>query len=524
MYARSVPTEGMAVCKPVLAVPAGNANVTVRKKSVKSHRAPEPPKKASDTPSLISNKTAAVMSPSTSAKRKHVPIAAGVKGRLLPAQPDTVPKEMTPDTTSTTSSTRDTTSSYSSSITRDTTTRDTTTRDTSTTRDTTTTSSISSRTSTRDTRSFSVASAKTEPGRAPPSDESSWTGGSGRAGKPSNRVQAMQRFHTRASSVTDLDTYLPLAKQKLSQKYRKEAKLEEDKPMSVKDRIAQYSRPGSSASPSPVVDSPTEKKRVAVGVALKNTVSRDKKIATSSRSKIEIDGSLRKSTSIRKRRPRLKPNHRRLVQAQTIQRDRSILEQKMTDFEQQAADIEQQLRTPENSHDDALLSQFLEVVNIKNNLTRRENELHLCEKYLQLLDEQDQLEAELRYTMDLPETIKSLDEKVEEEELILRKFDVVNRRDYLLTQLHEDKKREEEEDERIQEMLTSKGISSNKYGYNSDCFITIEDLLEANGEDSGYNDDMDDEPPTPDQVKMRKKQPSEENAIAKFFNRLSIFS
>ena len=36
---------------------------------------------------------------------------------------------------------------------------------------------------------------------------------------------------------------------------------------------------------------------------------------------------------------------------------------------------------PNPGNDDkALLSQFLELVNIKNELTRRENELHLCEK------------------------------------------------------------------------------------------------------------------------------------------------
>jgi len=48
-----------------------------------------------------------------------------------------------------------------------------------------------------------------------------------------------------------------------------------------------------------------------------------------------------------------------------------------------------------------------------------------------------------------------------------------------LQQLDENKRREEEENKMIEEMLVSKGMSSKQYSYNTESFITIESLLEV---------------------------------------------
>ena len=46
-------------------------------------------------------------------------------------------------------------------------------------------------------------------------------------------------------------------------------------------------------------------------------------------------------------------------------------------------------------------------------------------------------------------------------------------------QLDENKRREEEENKQIEEMLVSKGMSSKQYSYNTETFLTIESLLEV---------------------------------------------
>jgi len=168
-------------------------------------------------------------------------------------------------------------------------------------------------------------------------------------------------------------------------------------------------------------------------------------------------------------------------------------------------------------------------VNMKNEMTRRENELHLCEKYLQLMDEQDQIERDLRYLLELNESEKVEQDYLEEEELILKKFDVVNRRDYLLTQLDENKRREEEENKQIEDMLAAKGMSSKQYSYNTESFLTIESLLEPDDEkpDDEVEDTLEMFEQSTAQVQRRQKKgrkDGDENAISRFFNRMSIFN
>ena len=46
-------------------------------------------------------------------------------------------------------------------------------------------------------------------------------------------------------------------------------------------------------------------------------------------------------------------------------------------------------------------------------------------------------------------------------------------------QLYDSKRREEEENRLINDMLISKELSSSRHTYNTDTFITIEELLEV---------------------------------------------
>lgn len=348
--------------------------------------------------------------------------------------------------------------------------------------------------------------------------------------------------------MSTLDNYLPNTARQMQFKYAMNNQgtalpkdSGEDRPMSIKDRIAMLSQNSDPTKAGSTTNLPVsasfsvgERKKIEVGTDLRKNVLRDgTRISASRPGGVETDspGVFARSSPVpRRKRLRLKPtnkqNQRRLAQAQVIQRDRSLLEQKLHEFENTSSTVEQQLRTS-GKDDKGLLSQFLELVNIKNELTRRENELHLCEKYLQLLDEQDQVEVELRYLLQTPDSRKTDADKMEEEELILRKFDVVNRRDYLLTQLDDNKRREEEENEQINAMLSAKGITSDRYNYNTESFITIDSLLEGDEEkDDEVEDELQIFEQQTYQVKKRdkkKRENGEDNVLSRILKGMSLF-
>lgn len=269
----------------------------------------------------------------------------------------------------------------------------------------------------------------------------------------SNDKPAIPRFgqHNRVGSMDDMDKYLK----------NKQRDLGEETPMSVKDRIAMYKDKDEQSKESPT------KRKLTVNTRLSKSIEQETKRLNTQRpiSRVDADSKaprkvLRKK-SVRARMSGSKQEKRRLEKAQQIQRDKSMLEEQMYEFEMRGATIERKLRDDPNNN--TLLGQFLELVNVKNELMRKENELLICEKYLQLLDEQEQLDRDLRYSLSL-NRVKSKAELEEEERMILKKFDVVNKRDCLLMQLDEDKRREQEEDDQIEAMLSSKGMMRNTLG------------------------------------------------------------
>ena len=209
-------------------------------------------------------------------------------------------------------------------------------------------------------------------------------------------AEEFAKFHSH--SMSDLDSYISNHSKKMRTEFEKDKS--EETVMTVQDRIALYTAndkkaPVQLANKQEVdqkeVEPDSDRKKIEVSADLKKVVSREKDRVATSRPPTATQ---RKMAKRRLLMPSNKHTQKRLEQAQKIQRDRSLLEQKLVEFENEAAEVEQQLRN--TGKDDVLLSQFLELVNIKNELTRRENEVHLCEKYLQLLDEQDQIERDLR--------------------------------------------------------------------------------------------------------------------------------
>jgi len=300
--------------------------------------------------------------------------------------------------------------------------------------------------------------------------------------------QPIPRFgqHNRVGSMDDMDRYL---------KNKPKDDLE-DSVMSVKDRIAMYK---DKDDQSKTEISP--KRKLAVNTKLSKSIEQDTKRLNTQRPKSHIDSDstsskpprarVLKKKSLRARMSGSKQEKRRLEKAQQIQRDKSMLEEQMYEFEMRGATIERKLRDDPNNN--ALLGQFLELVNVKNELMRKENELLICEKYLQLLDEQEQLDRDLRYSMS-QNRVKSKAELAEEERMILKKFDVVNKRDCLLMQLDEDKRREQEEDDQIEAMLSSKGMMRNTLGVAPMTSIySLTAVLQNNSDDEvdgSYDDEL----------------------------------
>lgn len=101
--------------------------------------------------------------------------------------------------------------------------------------------------------------------------------------------------------------------------------------------------------------------------------------------------------------------------------------------------------------------EWFQLINEKNELIRRENDLIYQSQEQELEEEQIQIDKELQALMQKPYEKKSKAEKRKEEELIQKKINVVNQRNLIVDSIDEDRLRYKEEDEGIKEVLQSKG-------------------------------------------------------------------
>lgn len=140
-----------------------------------------------------------------------------------------------------------------------------------------------------------------------------------------------------------------------------------------------------------------------------------------------------------------------------IQTQLMDIDSKLTDLELRGRHLEDSIRKAVDE-DEGMMAEWFHLVNSKNELVRREAELTYVTRTLELEDEQQDIDRQMRELLEKPDVDKTEEEKVEEEQLLEKLIDVVNQRSVIVDSQDEDRIRYEEEDRDIAVMLQSKGF------------------------------------------------------------------
>ncbi|XP_065116229.1 MICAL-like protein 2a isoform X2 [Paramisgurnus dabryanus] len=158
--------------------------------------------------------------------------------------------------------------------------------------------------------------------------------------------------------------------------------------------------------------------------------------------------------------PTIKPRH---IPADQITKELQDIEHNLNDLENEGVELEWRLRVyEEEGHGDLLMDPLMvdwfNLIRKKQSYIRRESELMYIARTQDLEEQQPGVEGELRRLINKPEHLKSLDEKRRESELLNRLMEIVNDRNAIVEGLEEDRIREGEEDQQLNEMMQRLGL------------------------------------------------------------------
>lgn len=151
---------------------------------------------------------------------------------------------------------------------------------------------------------------------------------------------------------------------------------------------------------------------------------------------------------------------KRLRIAQSIQRELGEVEVRQVELERRGVIVEkkmQQLEGANPSEEHKLVLEWFDLVNRKNTLIRYESELVIRSNSIELEDQQQRLEQQVRELLMKEES--SEDDQIKIEQLTRELVDIVEQRNTLVELLEQDRKREQEEDEVFEMMMAAKGFS-----------------------------------------------------------------
>uniref|UniRef100_UPI00358EF32A MICAL-like protein 1 isoform X2 n=1 Tax=Myxine glutinosa TaxID=7769 RepID=UPI00358EF32A len=204
-----------------------------------------------------------------------------------------------------------------------------------------------------------------------------------------------------------------------------------------------------------------------------------------------------------------------------IQLRLSIISIHLDELEAKGVILEKNLRSCEGEErEDKLLADWFRLINEKNQLVRQESELnHIIHQ--QILEKQHaNVESELRRLYCKPELDCTVEDKARQEELLNELVHIVEARNAIVNHLDEDRIREKEEDEILDEILRQKGIFKSpemereEKNNNNNMQITKE---EKQGNDDGEKNDeknaVKEKTPTGQKSKKKKKKKKKKGTL-----------
>ncbi|XP_051573556.1 MICAL-like protein 2 [Myxocyprinus asiaticus] len=167
--------------------------------------------------------------------------------------------------------------------------------------------------------------------------------------------------------------------------------------------------------------------------------------------------------------PTIKPCQ---IPADQITEGLQEIENNLNVLENKGAELERRLRIyEEEGHGDLLMDPLMvdwfNLIRKKQSYKRKESELMYIARTQDLEEQQPGVEGELRRLINKPSKCEPEQEKKRETELLNRLMEIVNDRNAIVEGLEEDRIREEEEDQQLNEMMQRLGVQKFKNKHKS---------------------------------------------------------
>ncbi|KAM9843943.1 MICAL-like protein 2a [Aulostomus maculatus] len=164
------------------------------------------------------------------------------------------------------------------------------------------------------------------------------------------------------------------------------------------------------------------------------------------------------------RSPSVKSYH---IPAEQIERELNDIEKNLAQLEEEGVELEKKLRVCEEVGEgdilmDPLMIDWFSLIRKKQTFVRKESELVYIARTQELEQQQAGVEGELRRLLEKPEHLKSTEEQQREKKLMQRLMEIVDCRNAIVQVLDEDRLREGEEDQQLNEMMKNLGVKKSK--------------------------------------------------------------
>ncbi|XP_056256734.1 MICAL-like protein 2a [Seriola aureovittata] len=164
------------------------------------------------------------------------------------------------------------------------------------------------------------------------------------------------------------------------------------------------------------------------------------------------------------RSPSVKSYH---IPVEQIETELNDIETNLAQLEKEGVELEKKLRSCEEEGEgdvlmDPLMVDWFNLIRRKQMFIRKESELVYTARTQELEQQQPGVEGELRRLLEKPDHLKSREEQQRETFLMHRLMEIVDGRNAIVEGLDEDRLREVEEDQQLNEMMKNLGVKKAK--------------------------------------------------------------